>query len=76
MKQLLIMILMLLISFTSFSQESPSSFSLEEAIQYALENNRAAKNAQLDIEAAKNKNGKLRQQVYHKLVLKLITKIF
>ncbi len=53
MKQLLIMIIMLLISFTSFSQESNSSFSLEEAIQYALENNRAAKNAKLDIEAAK-----------------------
>jgi outer membrane protein TolC len=52
MKQPLIMIIMLLISFISFSQESPSSYSLEEAIQYALENNRAAKNAQLDIEAA------------------------
>jgi outer membrane protein TolC len=52
MKQLLIMILMLLICFTSFSQESPSNFSLEEAIKYALENNRTAINAQLDIEAA------------------------
>jgi len=53
MKQLLIMIIMLLISFTSLSQEGQSSFSLEEAIQYAIENNRAAKNAQRDIEAAK-----------------------
>ena len=53
MKQLLIMIIMLLISFISFSQESNSSFSLEEAIQYAIENNRTAKNAQRDIEAAK-----------------------
>ena len=51
MKHLLIMI-MLLISFTSSSQESSLKFSLEEAIQYALENNRAVKNAQLDIEAA------------------------
>ena len=53
MKQLLIMIIMLLISFISFSQESNSSFSLEEAIQYAIENNRTAINAQRDIEAAK-----------------------
>jgi len=52
MKQLLIMIIMLLSCFNSFSQENISSFSLNEAIEYALKNNRTAKNAQLDIEAA------------------------
>ncbi len=37
----------------SFSQENPKSFTLQEAIDFALENNRTAKNAALDIEAAK-----------------------
>ena len=36
-----------------FSQDIPSTFSLQEAIDYALENNRTAKNAKRDIEAAK-----------------------
>lgn len=36
-----------------FSQDTPSSFSLQEAIDYALENNRIAKNAARDIDAAK-----------------------
>ena len=34
------------------SQESSQSFSLQEAIDFALENNRSAKNAALDIKAA------------------------
>lgn len=46
-------ILFLLISFKVFSQEEPQHFSLQEAIDYALEHNRTAKNAQRDIEAAK-----------------------
>jgi outer membrane protein TolC len=36
-----------------FSQDTPTSFTLQEAIDYALENNRTAKNAARDIEAAK-----------------------
>ena len=36
-----------------FSQEEPSALSLQEAIDYALENNRTALNAARDIEAAK-----------------------
>lgn len=36
-----------------FSQDTPTSFTLQEAIDYALENNRQAKNAARDIEAAK-----------------------
>ena len=43
----------LLISAVGFSQETPQSFSLQEAIDYALENNRTAKNASRDVEAAK-----------------------
>ncbi|GGW58877.1 outer membrane protein TolC [Winogradskyella epiphytica] len=38
-----------------FSQEEPSALSLQEAIHYALENNRTALNAARDIEAAKQK---------------------
>ncbi|SDB59137.1 Outer membrane protein TolC [Flavobacteriaceae bacterium MAR_2010_188] len=34
------------------AQETPSSLSLQEAIDYALENNRTSKNAALDIDAA------------------------
>lgn len=36
-----------------FAQDTPASFTLQEAIDYALENNRKAKNAARDIEAAK-----------------------
>tara|TARA_B100000809_G_C15128824_1_gene527473 strand:+ start:465 stop:1808 length:1344 start_codon:yes stop_codon:yes gene_type:complete len=36
-----------------FAQQQSKSFSLQEAIDYALENNRTAKNAARDIEAAK-----------------------
>jgi len=53
MKHKLIILIVLLLTFIGFSQEKQFDFSLEEAIQYALENNRAVKNAKLDIEAAK-----------------------
>ncbi|RNC88462.1 MAG: TolC family protein [Winogradskyella sp.] len=42
----------MLISF-GYAQDIPSSFSLQEAIDYALENNRQAKNAARDIDAAR-----------------------
>jgi len=41
------------VSYFGFAQETPQNFSLQEAIDFALENNRQAKNATLDIEAAK-----------------------
>lgn len=47
-----ILFLFLFLSGIAFSQETPTSFSLQEAINYALENNRTAKNAERDIEAA------------------------
>jgi outer membrane protein TolC len=43
-----------MITITGFSQEIRQRFSLQEAIDFALENNRTAKNAAHDIEAAKN----------------------
>ncbi|MCL6296207.1 TolC family protein [Jejuia spongiicola] len=52
MKNKLILIFSLLCAFVSFSQESAQSFTLQEAIDYALENNRTSKIAALDIEAA------------------------
>lgn len=52
MKRVSIIILFLTISL-GFSQEEKSSFSLQEAINYAIENNRTVKNAALDIDAAK-----------------------
>ncbi len=52
MKQILIMTILLLYSLSSFSQQNSMNFSLEEAIAYALANNRISKNAQLDIESA------------------------
>ena len=48
----LIIVLILFVSFNGVSQESSQNFSLQEAIDYALENNRAAKNAARDIQAA------------------------
>jgi len=45
-------ILILLTITLGFAQEDKTSFTLQEAIDYALENNRTAKNAALDIEAA------------------------
>ena len=53
MKYKLILIFSLLLSIIGFSQENKLSFTLQEAIDYALLNNRTAKNAALDIEAAK-----------------------
>ncbi len=52
MKRKLILIFSLIISFAAFPQENAQSFSLQEAIDFALENNRTAKNASRDIEAA------------------------
>ena len=57
MKHRILIILFILISHELvFAQEAENQsyqFSLQEAIDFALENNRAAKNASLDIEAAK-----------------------
>lgn len=52
MKNKRLLFFCLLISIAGFSQESPQRFSLQEAIDYALENNRTAQNASKDIEAA------------------------
>ncbi|WP_199769351.1 TolC family protein [Flavivirga eckloniae] len=52
MKNKLILIFSLLCSIAMFSQENTKSFSLQEAIDFALENNRTAKNAAHDIKAA------------------------
>ncbi|MCC1484342.1 TolC family protein [Winogradskyella immobilis] len=52
MRQSLILIFSICISVSGFSQESTKSFSLQEAISFALENNRTAKNAARDIAAA------------------------
>lgn len=49
----LIKLLIVTVSYLGFAQETPQSFSLQEAIDFALENNRQAKNAALDIDAAK-----------------------
>lgn len=51
MKQLLIA-LSLLLSFSAIAQDNTASFTLQKAIDYALENNRTAKNAARDIKAA------------------------
>ncbi len=51
MKHLLILV-SLIFGTVAYSQEAPTQFSLQEAIDYALINNRSAKNAALDIEAA------------------------
>lgn len=45
-------LLLILFPFIMFSQEAPTAFSLQEAIDFALENNRQAINAERDIEAA------------------------
>ncbi|WP_296318778.1 TolC family protein [Winogradskyella sp.] len=52
MKHSLFFCFLMLISF-GYAQDIPSSFSLQEAIDYALENNRQAKNAARDIDAAR-----------------------
>lgn len=54
--RILIILLILLSNSLVFAQEAENQsyqFSIQEAIDFALENNRAAKNASLDIEAAK-----------------------
>jgi len=53
MKTLNLTLFCLMISFWGISQEVPQSLSLQEAIDYALINNRTSKNALRDIEAAK-----------------------
>ncbi|WP_178987264.1 TolC family protein [Winogradskyella schleiferi] len=52
MKKTLIFILGFIVFQTGFSQEIPTSLSLQEAIDYALKNNRTAINAARDIDAA------------------------
>ena len=52
MKHSLFLCFLMLLSL-GYAQDIPSSFSLQEAIDYALENNRQAKNAARDIDAAK-----------------------
>jgi len=47
-----LLILIYLFSAFAFSQDDSTSFSLQEAIDFALENNRTAKNAVRDVEAA------------------------
>jgi len=53
MTKKILMLIVLMVSLFGFSQDIKTSFSLQEAIDYALENNRTAKNATRDIEAAK-----------------------
>ena len=45
-------IIVFLVAALGYSQETPQSFSLQEAIDFALQNNRTAKNAARDIDAA------------------------
>ncbi|RAJ15045.1 TolC family protein [Olleya aquimaris] len=52
MKHFSLLVFLLLGSFL-IAQEQPQSFSLQEAIDFALENNRQAKNASRNIDAAK-----------------------
>ena len=47
-----LLLLIYLFSIFAFSQENATSFSLQQAIDFALENNRTAKNAVQDVEAA------------------------
>ena len=52
MRQSLILIISLITVSFGFSQENTNNFSLQQAIDYALENNRQVKNAARDIDAA------------------------
>lgn len=52
MRQTLILLLSLITMFLGFSQENTNAFTLQQAIDYALENNRQVKNATRDIDAA------------------------
>ena len=53
MKNKFYILLLALVPYLGFSQQSPTSFSLQEAIDFALQNNRKSINAKRDIEAAK-----------------------
>ncbi|TYA52434.1 TolC family protein [Formosa maritima] len=53
MKTKLIILFSLIFTISIYSQEDAYNFSLLEAIDFAIENNRASKNATRDIEAAK-----------------------
>ncbi|WP_458627911.1 TolC family protein [Winogradskyella sp. PC D3.3] len=53
MKKSLTLLIGFIIFQIGFSQEQPTRYSLQEAIDYALENNRSALNAARDIESAK-----------------------
>ncbi|OIQ23253.1 TolC family protein [Lacinutrix sp. MedPE-SW] len=48
----LIIAFSLILTSIAYSQQEPTRFSLQEAVNYALKNNRNVKNAALDIEAA------------------------
>ena len=52
MKNKITIILILVISLAGYSQEGTKSFTLQQAIDFALENNRTVKNAARDIKAA------------------------
>jgi len=52
MRNKLILIIFLICTSIGFSQKKPTVLSLQEAIDYALENNRTAINAERDIDAA------------------------
>jgi outer membrane protein TolC len=52
MNKLIVTALLCLSICHGYSQDATAAFSLQEAIDYALENNRASKNASRDIEAA------------------------
>ena len=54
MKKTILTVFSITIYAFGFSQEIPETLNLQEAIDFALENNRTAKNAQRDIEAAEN----------------------
>lgn len=53
MRKSLILYITLFIGTVGLAQDQPQQFSLQEAIDYALENSRMSKNAARDIEAAK-----------------------
>ncbi|MCB0448350.1 MAG: TolC family protein, partial [Gelidibacter sp.] len=55
MNKAIILTFILLLPLSVLSQEKTASFSLQEAIDYALQNNRTAKNAERDIEVAKQR---------------------
>ena len=53
MKKIILTLFSLAICVVGMTQEIPQALSLQEAIDFALENNRTVKNAQRDVEAAK-----------------------